>query len=220
MTLRDIFSFPVTQLFGVPEPESPSGIHTGVDLGLPLGTPVPAEGAGVVESVFADPIGGNQVKVKYTSGAEGWFAHLQSIFVRPGEQVAPTTEIATSGATGLATGPHLHFEERDPMGNLIDPTTAQAHTYIGGLAAGHDNGCPAGTHPALFGCAPDTVPGSLSPAPPPGSSPAFDPLGGVSEAITHLGDELSSGAKQIAVAGVIIGAVAILGYSGLRRALD
>ncbi len=223
--VRDIFEYPVTEPFGVFGPFGEK--HTGVDLGLPAGTPVPAEGSGTVESVFADAYGGKQVKIKYASGAEGWFAHLLSVFVQPGQHVDPNTEIALSGASGRVTGPHLHFEERDPWGTLIDPMTPQAHTYIGGIADSPPQKDNRGFIPK-FELPVPTRKGSgyQTPEVKANVDAGKTTSGGapinldVAGAITGLGDAIGTGARTFAVAGVVIGVVLVLGYSGVKRTLD
>jgi murein DD-endopeptidase MepM/ murein hydrolase activator NlpD len=95
--------------------------HTGVDIPADSGTPVGAGGVGVV--VFAgwnDGGYGNLVVVKHRLGYESWYAHLSRISVSDGEPVTGGTLIGYVGATGHATGPHLHFEVRR-FGTPVDP---------------------------------------------------------------------------------------------------
>jgi hypothetical protein len=230
----DIFQYGVSQPFGVPD-SSWSGHHTGVDLLLPLATPVPAEGPGTVESVFVDRFGGNQVKIKYASGAEGWFAHLATIFVQPGQQVSPTTEIALSGDTGMVTGPHLHFELRDPGGTLVDPMLPQDRTFIGGLADPHANDCPAGQVRNVFGVCVvqgagphgqgtgnDPITGQPQTGLPdiPATIAKLNPLAGVPEAITAGVDALKTGAVKLGIAALVVGVVGVLAFGGVKKTLD
>ena len=71
-----------------------------------------AIGVGVVES--AGNLGGygNAVVVKHNNGHSTVYAHLSQMSVRRGQSVAQGQTIGKVGATGLATGPHLHFEFR------------------------------------------------------------------------------------------------------------
>jgi len=86
--------------------------HLGVDYAAPTGTPVRSIGVGVVES--AGNLGGygKAVVVKHNNGHSTVYAHLSQMLVRRGQSVTQGQTIGKVGATGLATGPHLHFEFR------------------------------------------------------------------------------------------------------------
>lgn len=95
--------------------------HTGVDYGAPTGTPVRTVGDGRVK--FAGVMGGygNVVEVEHGGGDTTLYAHLSRIDVRVGQLVERGQTVGGVGATGWATGPHLHFEfkqngvHRDPL---------------------------------------------------------------------------------------------------------
>nr|WP_314187430.1 M23 family metallopeptidase [uncultured Brevundimonas sp.] len=95
--------------------------HGGIDIAVPVGTPVVAPADGVVE--FAGPRGkgGNTVLIRHADGRVTGYAHLDSINVRAGDRVTQGTAFAASGNTGNSTGPHLHFSARDAQGRRIDP---------------------------------------------------------------------------------------------------
>lgn len=85
--------------------------HAGVDFPAPTGTPVGAAGSGTV--VFAGASGsgwGTLVVVAHGSGVRTRYAHLSRIVAKLGEHVSVGSTIGLVGATGAATGPHLHFE--------------------------------------------------------------------------------------------------------------
>jgi murein DD-endopeptidase MepM/ murein hydrolase activator NlpD len=67
---------------------------------------------------------GNLVVVKHTAGVRTLYAHLESIAVHTGEWVAGGTVLGRVGATGDATGPHLHFEVRVRGGAAVNPMNA------------------------------------------------------------------------------------------------
>jgi hypothetical protein len=98
--------------------------HTGIDLGAASGTPVQAADGGTV--VFADVSGsmtsgyGQLVIIDHGNGRETWYAHLDSMNVQEGQQVAPGDVVGGVGSTGGSTGPHLHFEVRE-NGEPVDP---------------------------------------------------------------------------------------------------
>jgi murein DD-endopeptidase MepM/ murein hydrolase activator NlpD len=83
--------------------------HLGVDYGAPVGSPVQAVGDGRVVSAGWNGGGGKMLRLRHAMGYETYYLHLSRILVRPGQQVRQGEVIARSGATGLATGPHLDF---------------------------------------------------------------------------------------------------------------
>lgn len=98
--------------------------HAGVDLAAATGTPVAAARSGQV--VYADWRAGGWgrlVAINNGGGVRTLYAHLSSIEVRVGETVRTGDTIGRVGATGHATGPHLHFEVR-LRGAAIDPLPA------------------------------------------------------------------------------------------------
>ncbi|MBE9180829.1 M23 family metallopeptidase [Oculatella sp. LEGE 06141] len=100
-------------------------LHSGTDLGAPMGTPVLAAFEGQVSIAdFMQGYGLTVVLQHEKSTKETLYAHMSEIFVQPGEWVEQGTVIGRVGSTGLSTGPHLHFEfrERTPQGWLaLDP---------------------------------------------------------------------------------------------------
>jgi len=94
--------------------------HGGIDLAVPVGTPVNAPAAGRV--VFAGPRGkgGNTVIIEHADGVTTGYAHLSTINVKVGDTVTQGVAFAKSGNTGNSTGPHLHFSARR-NGERIDP---------------------------------------------------------------------------------------------------
>jgi murein DD-endopeptidase MepM/ murein hydrolase activator NlpD len=99
--------------------------HTGQDWSVPTGTTVKAAiGGTVVEADWNDSFG-YQIVIKHASGSYQHYAHLSQIDVKTGESVGKGDAIAKSGATGNATGPHLHFEVRKTVdyGSDVNPIT-------------------------------------------------------------------------------------------------
>ena len=120
LVLRKPVRAPVTDRFG---PRG-SRFHTGVDFPARRGTPVVAAQAGIVTFAGWDPGGyGNLIVVRHRRGFRTFYAHLSRVAVRRGAQVGAGQRVGTVGATGLATGPHLHLELRI-RGAAVNPLPA------------------------------------------------------------------------------------------------
>lgn len=103
------------------DPYCPSHhVHTGVDLAAPRGTAVHAA-AGGIATVGYDPGGaGLYVAVALDRNVRVLYCHLSAALVADAAQVVTGEVIGEVGATGLATGPHLHFEVQ-VNGRAVDP---------------------------------------------------------------------------------------------------
>jgi YD repeat-containing protein len=97
--------------------------HRGIDYGAPAGTPVQATASGTVTRAGWWDSYGRAIEIRHANGIRTRYAHLSSIAanVRPGARVQQGQVIGRVGSTGLATGPHLHYEflqngvHRNPM---------------------------------------------------------------------------------------------------------
>lgn len=98
--------------------------HYGVDFAAPTGTPVRAIAAGQVRMAGWQGGNGNFIKIRHDEIYESGYAHLSRIdpAVKSGVRVKKGQVIGFVGATGLATGPHLHLALYR-MGRYIDPLT-------------------------------------------------------------------------------------------------
>jgi murein DD-endopeptidase MepM/ murein hydrolase activator NlpD len=97
-------------------------LHAGIDLALPSGTPIRAAAAGTVTQAGDAADGyGNSVFIDHGNGYLTHYAHQSRIAVTVGQKVKAGQVIGYEGATGDATGPHLHFEVHQGMWNQIDP---------------------------------------------------------------------------------------------------
>jgi murein DD-endopeptidase MepM/ murein hydrolase activator NlpD len=94
--------------------------HLGVDYGAPTGTQVRAVSDGSVEFAGWQNGYGNVVQLRHANERTTLYAHLSRIDVRKGQSVEQGQTIGAVGATGWATGPHLHFEFR-VNGRVEDP---------------------------------------------------------------------------------------------------
>jgi murein DD-endopeptidase MepM/ murein hydrolase activator NlpD len=109
----------------VPWPE----FHRGVDLSADYGQPVHAAADGVVVAAGWDGGFGIKVALDHANGYQTWYAHLSRVAVAVGERVHKGETIAFVGATGEATGPHLHYQVM-LEGQAIDPAP-----YLNGVPA-------------------------------------------------------------------------------------
>jgi murein DD-endopeptidase MepM/ murein hydrolase activator NlpD len=94
--------------------------HRGVDLAAARGTNIVAPAAGRVRSVGWKLGYGQTVELEHSGDVTTLYAHCNSTLVRKGDRVAAGAVIATVGSTGLATGPHVHFEVFS-KGRSVDP---------------------------------------------------------------------------------------------------
>ena len=102
-------SAPTSDAFG------PRGnrFHTGVDFPAATGARVVAAGGGrIVSAGWRSDGYGNTVTIAHGNGLRSMYAHLSRTLVRRGARIAAGTPVGLVGATGTATGPHLHFEVR------------------------------------------------------------------------------------------------------------
>lgn len=112
---------PITSPFGLRLRGIVPGIHRGVDLAVPTGTPVHSMAPGRVRFAGVQRGYGNVVWVDHGGDVLSVYAHLSSISVQAGERVAGGQVLGLSGSSGDATAPHLHFEiwrwgrEMDPV---------------------------------------------------------------------------------------------------------
>ncbi len=104
----------VTQPWGRPNTRYKAKRHTGIDFGMPVGTPLFAVADGTVK-LLNDKSYGLVVVVAYTHNGvkyEDWFCHMSKQEVANGQAVKAGQQIGLSGNTGNSTGPHLHLETR------------------------------------------------------------------------------------------------------------
>lgn len=111
--------------------------HRGVDLPGRSGSPVLAAAPGIVRFVGRRGGYGEMIELDHMNGATTRYAHLSRAMVRPGDMVAQGSQIAMMGATGRATGSHLHFELLIG-GRAVDPIA-----YMGAAGSARAASLPA-----------------------------------------------------------------------------
>lgn len=125
--------YAVTTEYGAPTAKGPTKgtPHEAVDYGAPKGTHLYSPGTGLVLNASDNPdhvtsSGGanddHTLTVDYGNGIIMTFAHLDKIFVKPGDMIAEGDYVADTGNFGVSTGAHLHVESWQ-NGKHIDPRT-------------------------------------------------------------------------------------------------
>lgn len=125
------FGLPVTQtrrtsffadrrVYAYSNGKSATSLHYGIDFGVPEGTPVFSCGDGKVVLAENRISTGYSVIIEHLPGMYSLYYHLSSYSVKEGDTVKRGEQIGLSGATGLATGPHLHWEVR-LLGQAVNP---------------------------------------------------------------------------------------------------
>lgn len=182
-------------------------VHKGVDFAASVGTPVFATENGRVSwsgpGARAPGVwGGNEIHVDGGSGIQSWFAHLSSMAVKVGDMVRAGQQIATSGNTGISSGPHLHFgtfaggwpNDVNPLGYLSGAGLPSGGGFnplagiIDGLLSRFKDAFPAGGFIAdlaigvgkkLFGGVTDLITGGKGSATGLSRGPSLYDLGGI-----------------------------------------
>jgi murein DD-endopeptidase MepM/ murein hydrolase activator NlpD len=110
--------------------------HQGIDFGAGEGTPILAAGDGVVVEAGRKGGYGNWLRIHHTGPWDTGYGHISRFAkgVRPGAHVRQGQVVAYVGATGLATGPHLHYEiwERGERVNPLSAKVPQGTVLAGG----------------------------------------------------------------------------------------
>ena len=96
--------------------------HAGIDISASQGTPIHAAAAGTVTRAGGEGGCGYSITIDHARGLRTRYCHLSRIDVHVNQRVTPGSVIGLVGSTGLATGPHLHFEVY-VNGQLVDPLT-------------------------------------------------------------------------------------------------
>lgn len=125
-----INNYPITAQFGSVDAVHMTP-HQGIDVGLPMQTPIASVGDGVVQAICDEGTRsfGLSVKVHMTNGADVIYGHLSETKVKVGQVVHHGDLLALSGSSGHSTGPHLHLQVMN-HGHAIDPTP-YLHTLFG-----------------------------------------------------------------------------------------
>ncbi len=108
--------------------------HQGIDFAAPAGSPVVAVADGLITFSGRRSGYGNMIEVRHVDGYSTRYAHNSTNLVQEGQQVRQGQKIGTVGATGTATGPHVHFEVLK-NGEHLNPTRFAGREPQGGFLA-------------------------------------------------------------------------------------
>lgn len=103
-----------------------NGMHEGLDIAAPKGTPIHAASGGLVVRAGWVRGYGKMVELDHGNGLRTRYAHASSLNVKAGDIVRQGERVALVGSTGRATGPHLHYEVR-MAGYPLDPAPFMRH---------------------------------------------------------------------------------------------
>ena len=95
-------------------------LHTGTDVGAPVGTDFLAMASGVVVKAEYNLAYGNMIIIDHGGGVQTLYAHGSEIIAKIGQTIKQGDPVLKVGSTGYSTGPHAHFEIRI-NGNPVDP---------------------------------------------------------------------------------------------------
>lgn len=112
--IEPLDDYEITSSFGyrVSPVSGETGIHTGLDMAAPYGTPIYAAADGTVVDSAWDNSYGYYVKVLHSDHTVSIYAHCSALCADAGDEVEQGEKIAEVGSTGASTGNHLHFEVR------------------------------------------------------------------------------------------------------------
>lgn len=117
-----------------------NGSLGGVDFAMPVGTGLPACGAGTVTNIPNNGTGGNTVTIAHADGYKSQYMHLSQFVLGNGTPVGSGAIVGRSGGaagapgSGSSTGPHCHWHMINPSGTRINPLDyVAAHPPAGGL---------------------------------------------------------------------------------------
>jgi murein DD-endopeptidase MepM/ murein hydrolase activator NlpD len=117
----DVWVRPAYGIFTSPFGPRWGRMHLGIDIAAAYGSPIYAAANGVVTSVGFSGGYGRLLTIRHAGGVVSAYGHMSAFAVSVGERVTAGQVVAYMGATGDATGVHLHFEIRPGGGAQIDP---------------------------------------------------------------------------------------------------
>ncbi|MFT3914779.1 MAG: M23 family metallopeptidase [Anaeromyxobacteraceae bacterium] len=141
-------------------------VHYGLDLDGAKGAPVAAAADGVVVLARDCYLSGNSIVLSHGAGAFTAYFHLSRMDVKVGDAVRLGDRIGLVGATGRATGPHLHWSAK-VSGLLVDPESLVFIDFAAGTAPPREPRAPAAPPAPAAHAAPEGLEATPPPPPPP-----------------------------------------------------
>ena len=114
-TITSLFGTRINPITNMPE------FHNGIDIAVPVGTPVLSVRCATVEHVNYSRLNGHYMRLRCDGGYYIIYAHLSEIVLNVGDRVSQGEKVALSGNTGQSTGPHLHYGLSRGAGHWVDP---------------------------------------------------------------------------------------------------
>lgn len=114
----------------------PGGKHAGLDISLPVGTPLLAVADGTVSRASASTDNGGMgifAAINHPTGVVTRYLHMSQLLVSTGERVSRGQMIGRSGNTGNSAGPHLHFDIKVPSPIVLQQIRAEVGEPSGGF---------------------------------------------------------------------------------------
>jgi murein DD-endopeptidase MepM/ murein hydrolase activator NlpD len=111
-----------------------SDVHTGVDIGARVGTPVRAPATGIVIFAGWQNGYGRTIVLEHGHGVHSLYGHLSKLVVKRGQRVEQGATIGLTGNSGRSSGPHLHYEVR-VNGRPVNPRDPGSTVVVAAPAA-------------------------------------------------------------------------------------
>lgn len=117
-----LWTIPTSGTITATFPTYPSGgVHSGIDIGNELNTPIYASRGGIAEVQLLTDSYGKHVKITHDGNILSIYGHMNEVTINNGDTVQEGQQIGKMGTTGNSTGVHLHFEIRNNLGVAINP---------------------------------------------------------------------------------------------------
>lgn len=114
----------ITSAYGArinPITKKETQFHNGIDIGAVTGTIIKSPASGVVQAVYYNDKGGNQLIINHDNGYRTGYCHMSKTYVKVGDKIKEGQAVAEVGTTGASTGSHLHLTLTKADGTFLNP---------------------------------------------------------------------------------------------------